>query len=307
MTSGSPHRHVLIYTLISHADNHKQAKRLTQESPLKNFAPPNDPFVSGHRPSCSRVCLDRPLLHPTAARHQHSAALEGSSTNDEADAQHAEWRQFRWYALEAVCLARPISPPPSPLPGEGVDSSRQHTRHTSGKTRQDSPPPLPMKSSDMIPLPPAAPSENDLRLTQAKKKRREARSRQKMTAKTAGCGQARQSVEKALRGEGIGHSEHGGANVATELLSALDNEQDEGSTQIQAISSLGGLDAVLGGRATTATTCGAGEEEEEQTERERFLHKYEHLNRASALLLEHESLVLPPPPTPPPPPTGYMD
>ena len=157
-----------------------------------------------------------------------------------------------------------------------------------------------MKSSDMIPPPPAAPSENDLRLTQEKKKRREARSRQKMMAKTAGFGQARHGVEKTMRGEGIGHD---GASVATEWLSALDDEQDEGSTQLQAISSLGGLDAVLGGRATTATTCGAGEEEE-QTERERFLHKYEHLNRASALLLEHERLVLPPPPTPPPPPQG---
>ena len=118
-------------------------------------------------------------------------------------------------------------------------------------------------------------------------------------AKTAGFGQARHGVEKTMRGEGIGHD---GASVATEWLSALDDEQDEGSTQLQAISILDGLDAVLGGRATTATTCGAVEEE--QSERERFLHKCEHLNRASALLLEHERLVLPPPPTPPPPPQG---
>ena len=70
-----PHRHVLTCTLISHADIHKQAKRLTQESPLRYFAPPNDPFVSGRRPSCSRVrvCLDCPLLHPAPARHQHNA------------------------------------------------------------------------------------------------------------------------------------------------------------------------------------------------------------------------------------------
>lgn len=216
-----------------------------------------------------------------------------------------EWRRLRWKAVQARRLTRPISRPP--FPANIKERARQVINQV--RTRPPSPPPIPIKSTDVIPKPPLFPSERDLSRAQARKKKRETLLRDTLKRKTAGlnapppsalAGPSRQRTE---RRDGVRVARR---CVFSDDISASDEDcegwDEEGKEEEEALlsSAFSGKWGATKTRHLATQTRDTGsrgvfgeegvkEEEEEDavSARETFQVKYAHLNTLGAFQREN--------------------
>jgi hypothetical protein len=213
-----------------------------------------------------------------------------------------EWRRLRWKAVQARRLTRLISRPPSPANSD--ERARQVI--TQVRMRPPTPPPIPIKSTDVIPKPPLLPSERDLSRAQARKKKRETRLRDTLERKTAGLNAPPPS---ALAGPGRQRTKRGdGVRVARRCVfsddtSASDEDcegwEEEGEEEEEAAMLSPAFSGKWGPTQTqkekkkrdTGSRGVVGEEgvqeEEEVSARETFQAKYAHLNTLGAIQREN--------------------
>ena len=217
-----------------------------------------------------------------------------------------EWRRLRWKAVQATRLTRLISRPPSPANSE----ERASQVITQVRMRPPTPPPIPIKSTDVIPKPPLLPSERDLSRAQARKKKRETRLRDTLERKTAGLNAPPPS---ALAGPGRQRTERGdGVRVARRCVFSDDTsashedcegweeegeEEEEAAMLSPAFSGKWGATQTHNLATKTRDTGLRGvfgeesvqeeEEEEEVSARETFQAKYAHLNTLGAIQREN--------------------